>query len=355
MAALNLDSATRVFLPPEGGIAEGTSVPFGDDDVVMESLYGDMPVVDAGDGWFAMPTDTDDDATQISTSEFAPPQQWTIMVAVDMVAAKSSPSPYIYGDWCGIVGSTSMIVAAKANDIDLMTGDPTLATALGDGVSVLFLTSNASESFYGTSLDGVINTGAAAAAVEDEATFYVPVGAGYPWRLRGIWMWEGQDVSQADALATAQVIVTEITGAGGGGEVTLDESTVGPEYTSALIRGLIGPVRGPLIPDTIWGGWMDDTGQVLAWTGIEVDHDAFGPAADGVWNNVSVDAGYAPAGTLTRFGIFDAAVDGKLIIFAEVAFPEGGTPSEGDPVQFPPGALKFVAAPTVEPTPPLED
>jgi hypothetical protein len=347
VTALVLASADRALdIPPSAFSA----LTWGD--VTFDSTSGTQDVESSAAGWPMIPRGAG--AVRFEAEvDLTPTGGFMLVVAVENPAGATGGID-LFSSWPWAVLSAELPdgIYAVANEIDVAPYLTSMPTDMDDGVLVLALVGNAAESFLASSTDGVmfIDAGAPAGTAVSAA---LPNASTGEVGLLGVWMWDGLVVSQADAVDTINAIAATFSAPPEAPDI--DESTVGPQHTATMMRGLIGPARGPAVPSTIWGGWMDDAGQVLAWTGIEVDHDAFGPTANGVWNNTSVDAGYAPAGDLTRFGIFDAVTDGNLIIYAAIAFPEGGTPSEGDPVQFPPGALKFVVAPTVEPTPPVEE
>ncbi len=118
---------------------------------------------------------------------------------------------------------------------------------------------------------------------------------------------------------------------------------IGPTWRSRAVQALIGPSRSQLVPATLWTGWLDASGDLIAMTGLSVAHTAFGPSGDGVANTAEVDCGVAGAGwTIAALGLFDAAADGALILSADLTTP--ATPDEGDPMLFEPGDLTFVTA-----------
>lgn len=119
---------------------------------------------------------------------------------------------------------------------------------------------------------------------------------------------------------------------------------IGSEYQSAAIQAVLGAGHSDVIPDVLWGAWLDDTLTVLATTGNFVPHESFEPVAGGVANTVTVDAGAAPesVGDVAYFALLDASDDGEIVAYAPVAFDE--SPSEGDPLAFEPGELVFLYA-----------
>lgn len=114
---------------------------------------------------------------------------------------------------------------------------------------------------------------------------------------------------------------------------------IGATYKSAAVQAVLGPGHSSVIPDVLWSGWLDSGLSVLGMTGLTVSHDSFGEVTDGVANTVEIDGGLAPAGTITHFGLFDAASSGNLIAYAPVTF--ASTPAEDDPLLFAVGDLTF--------------
>ncbi|WP_061960655.1 hypothetical protein [Demequina flava] len=353
MTALDPNSATRVVEFPSGELTD-TGVAFGPGGVTFSAPFTDggttpyQPVEVSAHGFNVLPRDTsvDGDAAYVEASSFAPSDDWTLMVAFDQIASKGSVSPLFFASgWGDIVGSATQIVQATAADVDLLPmGPTTLATPLSDAPVVVFLTANTVESFFGTSLDGVVAAGAGTtgAATASALEFNTESGVG-GMRLLGVWLWEGLAVSQADATDTAQYLAAVLNGEGPE-PPTGAASTVGPSFASRVAQSIVGPNHGQLIPDVVWGAWMDDANTVIATTGVQVPHDAFGPGVNSATNISDVDAGLMPVTVPTRFGIFDAADGGNLVIYAQVTWPDP-VPVEGDPVRFPPGALNFAVTP----------
>ena len=119
---------------------------------------------------------------------------------------------------------------------------------------------------------------------------------------------------------------------------------IGFEYQSAAIQAVLGAGHSDVIPDVLWGAWLDVSLDVLADTGIIVPHEAFEAVDGGVANTSEVDAGAAPAsiGSVAYFALMDAETDGDIVAYAPVTFD--GSPSEDDPLAFAPGELVFLYA-----------
>ncbi|MBO9555615.1 hypothetical protein [Cellulomonas sp.] len=119
---------------------------------------------------------------------------------------------------------------------------------------------------------------------------------------------------------------------------------IGEAYRSRAVQAVLGPSHSELIPAVLWLGWLDGSGGLIAMSGTSVTHEVWGPSGDGVSNVVAIDAGAAGDGwgTLRGVGLFDAAVDGTLVVAAALGAPV--TPDEDEALAFEPGALVFVAA-----------
>ena len=113
---------------------------------------------------------------------------------------------------------------------------------------------------------------------------------------------------------------------------------IGTEYHAQAVASIIGPNHSTLIPDVMWGAWLDGDLEVIEVTGTTIAHSAFGLVAEGVANIVLLDAGVLPAGTVEYFGLLDAEVDGQLI--AAAAFTTAAV--ESDAIVFPIGTLQFL-------------
>lgn len=117
-------------------------------------------------------------------------------------------------------------------------------------------------------------------------------------------------------------------------------SGVGAAYRSKAAQAVLGPYRSSLIPATLWTGWLDATGALIAMTGMSVAHGAFGPVANGVANTAVIDSGVAGTGwTIHAVGLFDAATGGALVISADLPAPL--SPTSGDPLAIDAGSLVF--------------
>lgn len=114
---------------------------------------------------------------------------------------------------------------------------------------------------------------------------------------------------------------------------------IGDAYRSAAIQAVIGPAHSSVIPDVLWGAWLDGTLTLLAMTGTTVSHDDFSESGEGVANSVAVDGGVCPSTVPSYFGIYDAATSGVLVAYAPVTFATA--PSAGDPLEAAVGELVF--------------
>jgi hypothetical protein len=113
---------------------------------------------------------------------------------------------------------------------------------------------------------------------------------------------------------------------------------IGEDYTSKAVRAVLGAGHSELIPENLWGGWLDASLDVLGYSGIRVPHETFGAVDGGVANLDAVDGGLAgDSWAIAWFGLFDAESDGNLVIAAAVT----ATPGEGDPLIFDAGDLTF--------------
>lgn len=118
---------------------------------------------------------------------------------------------------------------------------------------------------------------------------------------------------------------------------------IGASYASRAAQAVLGPYRSQLIPATLWVGWLDDTGDLIAMSGTSVPQDVFGPSGDGVANVTAIDAGVAGAGwTIHSVGLFDAPTGGDLVVSADLPAPV--SPDEDDPLVFGAGGLTFEVA-----------
>lgn len=206
-------------------------------------------------------------------------------------------------------------------------------------LNVFALTGNTAEAFAVSSGDGIIWTGTGGSADGLDAPMFMDLRQGAA--LVGMWLWEGQALSQADVLDTVAAIHSVLSG-GSGPDPDPEPSapsTIGPAYQSAVVQAVLGPSASEVMPNALWGAWLDDKLNVLAETGIELPQTVFGPTALGVANNVIIDGGPAPATVPAFFALMDAETGGEIVAYAPVTFD--GDPSEGDPLAFAPGELAF--------------
>lgn len=121
--------------------------------------------------------------------------------------------------------------------------------------------------------------------------------------------------------------------------------SVGTSVQGAAIGAVIGPDHSPLFPSSYYTAWLDGSNTVIAMTGLTVLASAFEVVADYSTNTATIDGGVCPASTPARFGLMDTAVGDTVLLWAPVAFADGGgspiTPTEDDPLTFAAGALKF--------------
>lgn len=114
---------------------------------------------------------------------------------------------------------------------------------------------------------------------------------------------------------------------------------VAPAFRSTAVQAILGPARSQLVPSTLWIGWLDGGGDLIAMAGMPVSHDVFGPSGDGVQNIVPIDCGVAgPGWEIHAVGLFDGP-SGDLMLSAGLA--SSHTPEEGDPLVFQVGGLTF--------------
>lgn len=350
MTALDPSTADRVLDIPDGDLGP-TGIPFGDATFAAPSADGGSVPFQKAEltehGFYAYPRDKNaqpNDVAFLVTTAFAPADDWTLMVAFDNADGKTTVDPWVFATWGSIVGTSEDIFDVKAGATDLVAESTPLPAPLTAAPVVLFLTANQAESFWGTSRDGVLATGAGTDGASSSAISFYEGASGYGGlRLLGMWMWEGQALSQIDAADTAGAIAATLAGGSLEPPPLGAPSTVGPSYTSRAAQAILGPAHSMVIPEVLWGGWLDADGELIAMTGLPVAHDDFGPASNAVVNSVTVDAGLAPAVTPTRFGLFDAASGGDLVIYAEISFDE--PPVEDEPQSFAPGTLAFVISP----------
>jgi len=117
---------------------------------------------------------------------------------------------------------------------------------------------------------------------------------------------------------------------------------IGPSYTSKATQAILGPAHSQLIPNRLWVGWLDASGNLIAMSGTYLAHTVFGPIADGVANISAVDCGIAGTGwAIAKVGLFDAA-GGNLIVSCDL--PSVASPTAGAPLGFAAGDLKFTVA-----------
>lgn len=211
-------------------------------------------------------------------------------------------------------------------------------TPLSGGIELFAFAQTSEGRFIASLSDGVIFSDGQTPAVPPS---YTPSFGTYPGgdessSVVGLWTWEGVSVSEADALDTLQAVYDSLLNPG----PATAASTVGPAYAAAVAQGILGPFHSPAFPDTMWGGWLNDQGELIAMTGAEVPHSVFGPTTTGVVNTGIVDAGLMPSETPARFGLFDAEEGGDLIIYCDVTFENA--PAAGSPLSAAPGKLQFV-------------
>lgn len=333
MTALVLSSADRILTPPTSAF---TAVSFGDVNIETDGV-NPHPVATSAHGWPAIPRDTGVTDVDGLTSDgsFAPAGDHALFLALEGGDALDYDW-IVNGMGMSLVLASDTVAQAKVGDQTLSTGP--LTTPFGAGVSVVALRATTTDTEFLTSQDGSFATGGPAAALSP-ALFLSDATAG-DVNFLGMWLFEDTTVSTTDAIDTMAAIVAQFEEEA----PTTEGSTIGASYVSALAQSIIGPLHSPLFPEVLWGAWMDDSNTVIEMTGVRVLHEEFGPGLNSATNITDVDAGAMPATTPTRFGIFDAASGGDLVVYAEVTWPDP-LPAEGDPVRFPPGALVIVATP----------
>ena len=122
---------------------------------------------------------------------------------------------------------------------------------------------------------------------------------------------------------------------------------IGATWRSKATQALLGPDRSPLVPSTLWVGYLDSTGALIAMSGTTAAASGFEPLGDGVTNSGGLDCGASGTGWhIAAVGLFDAAA-GDLVVSAalvdEAGTPTTVSPTAGDPISFAAGALVFHA------------
>lgn len=116
---------------------------------------------------------------------------------------------------------------------------------------------------------------------------------------------------------------------------------VGPAWRSRAAQALLGPDRSPLVPSTLWVGWLDASDALIAMTGTSYPTSAFGPFGDGVANTAVLDGGVAVDGwpSIAAVALYDAP-GGDVVVAAVLPAPV--SPAADEPLSFPVGSLAFV-------------
>lgn len=118
---------------------------------------------------------------------------------------------------------------------------------------------------------------------------------------------------------------------------------IGANYKSKAVQAVLGDGHSAVIPENLWGGWLDNLDALIAMTGLTVPHAAFTETTDGVINSAVIDAGVAGVGwNPYSFALYDAASGGDIVLVAAVT---PFTPTDGDALVFPIGSLTFTIAP----------
>ena len=337
MTALDPSTATRVLAMPT---APFTTLAFGDVSIGTDGA-NPHPVATSAQGWPAIPRlySVPDVDGLASDALFAPADNWTLFLAIER-------GNNLEGDWIINAGWASLVRASdttyQVNIAGQTLSTGALTTPFGPGVSVVAMKGNLlSGTALATSGDGVVVSGGNGASAA--ASNFLSDSTGGDVLILGMWLFEGAALSDTDVSDTATAIAASFEEPAPE-PPTAAESTVGPAYASPVALSIVGPNHGTLIPEVLWGAWMDDTNSVVADTGVQVPHEAFGPGVNCATNVDDVDAGLMPATVPARFGLFDAASGGDLVIYADVTWP-APAPVEDDPVRFPPGALNFAVTP----------
>lgn len=117
-------------------------------------------------------------------------------------------------------------------------------------------------------------------------------------------------------------------------------SAVAPAFHAVVVQALLGPDRSPLAPETLWLGWLDADGELIAMSGTSVPHEAFGATESGVENADPVDAGVAGSGwVIAAVGLF-ADPNGEEL-FVTATLDEPLEPDDEDELAFDVGGLAF--------------
>lgn len=336
MAVLNPTTATRVLDIPEG--SEFTTLPFGDTFLAgwnqepqpLETTEYGFPAIrrQTAEPPYPSPLTTDTDLVA--------PAAWTLMIALDSVDEMTTVNVFT-GSLVTLVADATSSPVANAGETMIVSGTPVDFSPPLDGKPVVFVISGSDvdDCYFANDRQGILATAPPMASPAQDGPLGIDNSSYH--RVLGMWLWEDGALSQQDAVDTAQAIAAMLSD-----DTTpvAAASTVGPAYAATVAQSILGPYRAPGFPDTMWGGWLDSDGNLLAMTGVEVPHSAFSPTASGVTNIAAIDAGLMPAGGPTRFGLFDAESGGDLIIYCEASFDE--TPAEGTPVSAVPGALHYV-------------
>lgn len=117
-------------------------------------------------------------------------------------------------------------------------------------------------------------------------------------------------------------------------------TAVAPGFRAAAVQALLGPDRSPLAPETLWLGWLDANGDLIAMSGASVPHEVFGATESGVENVDPVDAGVAGSGwVIDAVGLF--ADPGGEDLFVTATLDEPLEPDDEDELAFDVGELAF--------------
>ncbi len=124
---------------------------------------------------------------------------------------------------------------------------------------------------------------------------------------------------------------------------------IAPAFRSTAVQAILGPARSGLVPSTLYVGWLDSSGDLIAMSGTTVSHDDFGPADNGVQNSVPLDCGVAGSGwNIHAVALFADAAGGALLMWAELDAPL--TPDASAPLGFDIGDLRFTIGDEGEPS-----
>jgi len=345
VAELDLGTASRTLTPPAEPFL---AIPFGDVDFTPQSGLA-HPVTTSASGWPAVPRQSSiADVGTIWSDNFAPADDWTLIVAIENGNGLNEDS-FITGGNLVFVASGDATVYVKVGETELATG--ALTTPMGTSVTVLAFKANAAATALLTSADGVVVSGAGTSGAGISPINLDPsTGAVL---LLGAWMWEGVALGDADIIDTAQSIAATfeappppppVSATGGWGMGGTAEATGADLYEDQPVivptpGGSVTPPEPPepatppdYAPEPMRHIWQRLGAPVLNSDGIDPD-----------W--MPVAEGYAPYG---RMQIVIEGVDVTYYLGAATPDPDW---TETEPFGWGPASLTFPQVTVFRPTP----